>query len=49
VVFAKLIKLVFQAHEYKALVMIGDGATDLEVSRPHLKLCTCGKFPVETC
>lgn len=29
----KLIKLVFQAHNYKELVMIGDGATDLEVSK----------------
>lgn len=29
----KLMNLVLQAHGYKALVMIGDGATDLEVSK----------------
>ena len=29
----KLMDLVLQAHGYKALVMIGDGATDLEVSK----------------
>lgn len=30
-VLEKLIKVVFQAHNYKELIMIGDGATDLEV------------------
>lgn len=29
----KVIKLFSQAHNYKELVMIGDGATDLEVSK----------------
>lgn len=42
----KLMDFVFQAHGNETIVMVGDGATDLEVSEliHTSKLCNCSSF-----